>query len=219
MKLAVLLTCFNRKDKTLACLDTIYSQCEANELNVTVYLVDDGSTDGTRDAVTLRFPDVVVLSGDGNLFWNGGMRLAWKTALQEDYDYYVWINDDVDMFHDAFHIVFETLEKSTSVNGTTAVIVGCFCEPNSGRHAYGGLAAKKTFWSLKTTNILPNGKMQQCDSFNGNLVLIPRSVVEAVGLLDGRYKHYFGDKDYGFNVYDRGSRVHHTLICRLMFTK
>lgn len=53
MKIAVLLTCFNRKEKTLACLAGLYeSQKVYNERNSTpiemeVFLTDDGCTDGT----------------------------------------------------------------------------------------------------------------------------------------------------------------------------
>jgi hypothetical protein len=35
-----------------------------------------------------------VLGGDGSLFWNGGMRLAYADAMRSDFDYYLWLNGD-----------------------------------------------------------------------------------------------------------------------------
>lgn len=64
MKIAVLLTCFNRKNKTLACLKSLFGIIP----NCHVYLVDDKSTDGTSEAIKQNFPQVKIIKGDGNLF-------------------------------------------------------------------------------------------------------------------------------------------------------
>ena len=52
MKTAALLTCHNRKEKTLACLKSLYR----NMPEVDVYLTDDGCADGTAEAVKSIFP-------------------------------------------------------------------------------------------------------------------------------------------------------------------
>ena len=41
-----------------------------------------------------RHPDVRLLRGNGQLYWNGGMRRAFGEAMAADYDYYLWMNDD-----------------------------------------------------------------------------------------------------------------------------
>ena len=48
--IAVLITSFNRKNSTLKCLGKLFSQ-NLKEYYLGVYLVDDGSTDGTFKAV------------------------------------------------------------------------------------------------------------------------------------------------------------------------
>ncbi|WP_333410708.1 hypothetical protein [Microcoleus sp. LAD1_D5] len=45
-RIAVLLTCFNRKQKTLACLEALFNQTLPADTSLTTYLVDDASTDG-----------------------------------------------------------------------------------------------------------------------------------------------------------------------------
>ena len=77
MKIAILMTCHNRRETTLRCLRGLPSDVE-------VYLVDDGSTDGTDEAVKATFPKVNVIRGTGNLYWAKGMELAWKTCLQHE---------------------------------------------------------------------------------------------------------------------------------------
>lgn len=105
MKIAVLLTCFNRKIKTLSCLQSLYHALEVynnkyeNKIDLSIYLTDDGCTDGTGNAVRENFIDknITILQGTGNLFWAGGMCLAWNTALRynKGWDFYLLLNDDV----------------------------------------------------------------------------------------------------------------------------
>jgi len=201
MRAALLLTCFNRNDKTLSCIESIYSQSPVKELAIEIYLVDDGSTDGTSDTIANVFPSVRILRGDGNLYWNGGMNMAWRAALKDKFDCYIWINDDVDLKPDAFSIMFDAFYSGYADCGAEPVIVGSFSEASSDKHAYGGFSAKRTLGGMKTKRMVPNGNIQKCDTFNGNLVLVPDSVVKRVGILDSRYTHAFGDKDYGLKCW------------------
>ena len=66
-QLAVLMTCHDRRDITLVCLQTLYQQ----DAIFDVFLLDDGSSDGTSEAVKQHYPNVKILPGNGNLFWGG----------------------------------------------------------------------------------------------------------------------------------------------------
>ena len=72
MKIAAIMTCHNRKNKTMACLKSLFTIIPETD----VYLTDDGSTDGTSEAVLYTYPNVHIISGDGNLYWNRGMYVA-----------------------------------------------------------------------------------------------------------------------------------------------
>ena len=195
---AVLLTCFNRKEKTLSCLESIYAQSNKEGFTLKVYLVDDGSKDGTSAAIANTFPDVCILSGNGTLYWNGGMNMAWRAAIKEGHDCYIWINDDVSLSSDALHLLFESYKSGYTERGTEPVVVGCFRDPISYNHTYGGFSIKKSIWGISTKRLHPENRILRCDTFNGNLVLIPDSVVKIIGILDEHYTHAFGDKDYGY---------------------
>ena len=74
-KVAVLLTCFNRKELTLNCIEMLHKQ-QSDDYRLDYYLVNDGCTDGTEKAVAINFSEVNIIKGDGSLLWSGGMRLA-----------------------------------------------------------------------------------------------------------------------------------------------
>ena len=73
-KIAVLLTVFNRKNKTLLCLDSLMNTyMKANvPIEIKVFITDDGCTDGTSEAILRRNYDlpIKILMGDGSLYWN-----------------------------------------------------------------------------------------------------------------------------------------------------
>jgi len=202
MKLAILLTCYNRKQQTLSCLKRIYSALEkVSYLDFEFYLVDDGSTDGTFDAVSSTFSDVNIIKSSGCLYWNRGMRLAWENASgDKDFDFYVWLNDDVELHNDSFEILFNDYKE---LKNKKSILCG-LCESKDHRITYGGYLLESR------QRIISNGKTQECDYFNGNFVLIPRSVFLEVGMLDKIFHHSKGDFDYGLRAKKYGIKSYVT---------
>src|SRR5690606_4621218 len=91
----VLLTCFNRREKTIQSLGALFASIkDVPDICIEIFLVDDGSTDDTAYTVERSFPSVKLIYGNGKLFWNRGMIKAWKQASQHDFDFYLWLNDD-----------------------------------------------------------------------------------------------------------------------------
>ena len=194
--IAVLITCHNRKDKTLACLEKLFKQQGINsDFVIKVFLVDDGSTDGTSEAINQSFPAVNIIAGAGNLYWNRGMYLAWSEAAKQDFDFYFWLNDDTILFS---HALQEMLNCSIQKQNQS-LIAGTTRSAVSGLATYGGRTLKKEL-------IEPNGQLQPCDYFNGNCVLVPTAVYKAVGNLDYKFNHAIGDNDYGRRASKLGIR-------------
>lgn len=198
IEIAVLIACYNRKEKTLGCLRDLFKQAYIDEkFKITVFLVDDASTDGTPEAISKNFPPVRIIKGTGNLYWNKGMHLAWKKALEEkEFDFYLWLNDDTVLFPDAIFTMMDTFQKC----GEDSIICGSTKSELTGNFTY-GLRIKKGI------ELVPNGEIQYGEFMNGNVVLISKSIYEAIGIIDNIYPHAIGDNDYGLRAVKNGIRI------------
>lgn len=196
MNIAVVLTCHNRRDKTLQCLQKLSEQELADGINVHVTLMDDGSSDGTSEAVKESYPKVEILHGNGNLYWCGGMREAWKQAAVDDPDFYLLLNDDTMMYPHALGSLLTICGSSNSL----VIAIGAVCDPASGQQNYGGAC-------LSTGRVPAMGKVESCDTFNGNCVLLTRAVYQRMGIFHHAYTHAMGDTDYGFQARRNGVEI------------
>src|SRR4030095_9622354 len=93
ISVAVAVPVHNRRELTLRCLRSL-SRIESEGLDIRVIVVDDGSTDGTGEAIRQQFPDVEVVHGDGQLWFTEGTNVGVRTALKNNPDYVLMINDD-----------------------------------------------------------------------------------------------------------------------------
>ncbi|WP_269523427.1 glycosyltransferase family 2 protein [Coraliomargarita parva] len=191
IQITAMLTCFNRKMLTLACLQAFFDQELPEGVRLDVVLVDDGSSDGTGDAIRAAFSKAQVLEGDGSLFWCGGMCKAWEQAESANPDYLLMLNDDTTLHPGAIR---ELLQLAPAAD-CPVIAVGAISDPDSGELSYGGRLRShpKGPAPLKETPV-------KCDTFNGNCVLIPRVVRERLGSLYSGYTHSFADFDYGIQA-------------------
>src|SRR5437016_7331 len=114
----------NRREITLRCLASLSEQVGLEDVVMTVFLLDDGSTDGTAQAVSGRFPSVRLLKGDGSLFWAGGMRKAMAVAMAEVFNLYLWLNDDTCLFPDSIDRLTRTMSELQRGGGRPLIVVG-----------------------------------------------------------------------------------------------
>lgn len=206
-RIAVLITCYNRRSNTLACLACLYQQAVSSDVKIQVYLVDDGSTDGTTAAVQSTYPQTKILSGDGNLYWNGGMRLAFAEALSVKYDYYLWLNDDTLLTPDALTLLLTTHRTLTEQGHANSIIAGSTKDRVTGKPTYGGAMRIQRWYSSKFAFVEPGEVPEERDTVFGNCVLIPDAVAEKVGNLDAVFIHSHGDVDYGLRARQLGCSV------------
>jgi GT2 family glycosyltransferase len=197
--IAVLITCFNRRETTLSSLRTLFDQELPPRHRLRVLLTDDGSSDGTADAVCEEFPKVEILQGDGNLYWVGGMQAAWRAAKPADF--YLWFNDDVDLVPGAILKLFSVYHAS---GDPAAIVVGATCDPDVGKTCTGGI--RRASW-YDARVMEPTDQVQMCDAMNGNIVLVPREAEERLGMMDDRYTHIFADADYAMRARKQGIPV------------
>ncbi len=202
MKACVMLTCFNRKDKTVNCIKSLVGN---NKADFDFIVVDDGSMDGTTEAIIqlkseMKFA-VEILRGNGKLFYSGGMKLAMEAAQHtHKADIYVLINDDGE-FEPG--VIDEIGQELTKENAAKKVIVGAM-KNSAGDCSYGGIRYTN---GIHYVTVKPDDEDRSCDTFNANFVAIPAEIFADVPVMDGVYKHSLGDFDYGLQIKKKGYAI------------
>jgi len=158
-----------------------------------VFLVDDGSTDGTGESVRRLFPRVNLIRGNGNLYWCGGMRMAWEHALNKGFDAYLWLNDDTELLPGAIRSL---LDVTHNLRG---IVVGTCKSGDHTKLTYGGRLRTDPVHIIE-----PKDYPQECELINGNIVLVPSYVSDVLGNLSSEFVHTSGDNDYGLRALKAG---------------
>jgi len=204
--LVAVATCHNRRRHTLTCLKGLYAQSLPPDTILDVILVDDGSTDGTKQAVRARFPDVTVLDGTGDLYWAGGMRVGFAQARTSGADAILWINDDTRLHPGALQSLMTTSRLGTS-HGRARIAVGTTVDPETKRVTYGGRVRSSRWHPFRYDLLRPSGRPLPCDVMNGNAVLIPAEIADHLGNLDAGFTHGIADYDYALRARKAGFEV------------
>lgn len=218
INIAIIITCFNRKEKTTRCLESLfasetrYNATHGNStISLSIFLTDDASSDGTAEAVksVCYGHELRIIQGNGHCYWAGGMRMAWSEALKEPekWDFYGLVNDDTYAYYDAFDTLLSTHEFAMQHYGSGGIYSGITCDTtDKKRITYGGYVW--TNYLLGKDRLLkPTGTPQMADKANCNLTLVHNSVVEAIGIFWHGYQHGAADYDYSMTARKRGIPV------------
>ncbi len=187
---------FNRREYTLQCLRSL-SRIDRTRLKVHIIIVDDGSSDGTSEAVRKQFPDVQIVQGDGTLYYTAGTNRGIEAALKWNPDYVLAINND-SIFDDQFlrRLVDCAEINPRSVVGPALLLWDTphkvFQVAPHWQTWYGGWRPRyhQTVWTLPERPFDVEGIV-------GNCVLYPVSAIKEVGLMaEKQFPYGFGDCEY-----------------------
>jgi GT2 family glycosyltransferase len=173
----------NRKQVTLRCLEHLQQIGELNRFEVIV--VDDGSSDGTANAIQNRFSKVTLLRGDGNLQWAGSMARGMQYAHTLDASYIFWLLPDCLPAPDA---LTQMLKYLRSRDGCY-VGASCYWEGDTSLIPTG----------LKGGTPVPQREGQDTivESMYGFCVGFPTEIVDRIGTPDPKQiPNYGGDTIY-----------------------
>jgi GT2 family glycosyltransferase len=201
MKIHGLVACRNRRDLTLKSVGQLFDQFDYNNIDFSLTLVDDGSSDGTVEAIREQFPrrDIVYVRGEGDLYWAGGMRYGWsKSAKYKDFDLLMVFNDDISLHTGALKKIVSEIEALRIDN--ELFLLACAFENEKGKISYSGMVQTSKFFPLKFSRIEPVGKLIRIDTFNCNLVFIEKHVIDRVGFFEEYFVHTGADNEYGMRA-------------------
>lgn len=206
-KVALVIPVYNRRKTTLQGLRSL-SRIDKNGLDVKIFVVDDGSTDGTSEAIRQNFPEIELIQGDGTLHYAAGTNRGIKEALDWDSDFIVTMNDD-SVFHNQFlqRLIKTAEENSRSIVGALLLL---WDEP----HKVFQVDFKwKTFgggWQQRedlTAFDFPKEAFE-VEGMAGNCVLFPAEAIRECGLMDEKkFPHGWGDIQYVRRMKKMGWRL------------
>lgn len=206
LKIVVVFTCYNRKEKTEKCIRLLV---EGNpQLQLEFVVVDDNSDDGTVEVLQSmqeKF-NIYLIKGKGGLYYSRGMRVGMQCVLDRykgNFDYILLVNDDVEFYQYSIEKLIEQNQKQAD-----SVTVGATCN-NKKMHSYGAI---KYLSGISYEKVSIKDWGLPADTFNANCVLIPHDVFANVGIMDEHYVHSLGDFDYGLQIKHKGYKIYSSRI-------
>jgi hypothetical protein len=182
-----LVLCWNDCESTLETLESVRA-LRWPELEIAV--VDNGSTDGSPDAVRRRFPEARVIVARKNLGVAGGRNLGIEEALRRpEIEYVLCLDNDVILEPELLAKMVAALEGAEDVG-----ILGPVVYHRSDPERVWSAGKRLVFREVSSKMILPRRAaaadapgLRRVDAVTGCCMLCRRRVFEQVGLFDPRY--------------------------------
>lgn len=206
IKVEIVTPVYNRRDITLQCLKSL-SRIKKENFDVHIIVVDDGSTDGTFQAIQENYPEVELIKGDGNLWYTGGINRAIEAALKHKPDYVLTINDD-GIFDENFLVnMIDCAEKyPKSVIGSLLLLWDTPHKLFQTSPKWDVWSGGFRHWQNQTVWTVPE-KPWEVEIIVGNCVLFPVKAIHEVGLMNEKRYPHFGDAEYTPRMRKNGWRL------------
>ncbi|MDI6716143.1 MAG: glycosyltransferase family 2 protein [Actinomycetota bacterium] len=192
----VLIPAHNNRQAVLTILDCLSEQTYQD---FKVVLIDDGSTDGTYDAVIKQFPDTIVLKGDGNLWWTGANYIGVDYILGHagPEDFILLLNNDLTIDKDyIYHLVNASIENGRAIVGSTTIDSANpgYIEAGIKSDSFLNLSVNRDRHDIESSDF-----SFDVDVLPGRGTLIPIEVFKKIGNFNMRKLPHYG-ADYEFMV-------------------
>ena len=198
---------WNRRDDTLSCLRSLEA---ATYPNLGVIVVDNGSTDGSADAVAAEHPHATVVRLERNLGFAGGVNAGIRAALERGADGVFLLNNDMVVEPGFLEPLVVALHADASAAAACSQILyaeepervwyaGARFRAGRGHHG------RNTGWGQPP--LPPSVAPYRTDCLCGGAVLLPRAALDEVGLFDESLFAYREDLDWSLRARDAGRHV------------
>lgn len=200
----VVILAWNQCADTMACVASLLA---STYQPLHIMVCDNGSTDGTPEALRATYPQITVLELGRNLGFAAGANAGLRQTLTAGADYSLLINNDTLVASD---MIERLLASVTPEAGIIAPLIYYANMPDTIWSA-GGLRSR---WTLEQIEDLRGRRDRdgwpEClerDFVTGCAMLIPRAVLETVGLFDERFFMYYEDSDLCLRIRRASYRI------------
>ena len=210
----VVIVNWNRANDTIECLKALAS---SDYSNYRPLIVDNGSTDGSPDAIRAAFPAVEVIANEDNLGFARASNIGIEHALQQGADYVLLLNNDTLVDKRLLTELVAVGESDSQIG----MLVPKIYYPSTGSGRSHG--EKGRLWSAGAqwrrfpprVTIIGFGRedgpaysiQREVDYATGCAMLVKRDVFDRVGMFDPAFFMYHEDYDFSARVRRGGYRI------------
>lgn len=202
--ISVVIVNWNTCDLTLQCLRSVSAQI--GMFSSQIIVVDNGSEDGSVEAIRVAFPSVTVIANKQNL----GFAKANNQGLCRCVGQYIFlINSDVVLRDECIALLYRYMEERREIgmlgprilNGDLTLQESCKEFPTLWNSVCRALALDSAFpnvrcFSSQLMRYWSHDDVRLVDILSGCFWVVRREALEAVGCLDERFFMYAEDKDW-----------------------
>jgi GT2 family glycosyltransferase len=197
---------YNGREITLEAIESLLAMTYEN---FEVLHIDNGSTDGSFEAVGAAFPQVVNLRVETNRGAARGLNFGFKQAYDRGYDYLMIMNNDIGVEPDMLTEMMKVAESDASIGAVQPKMY--FYWDKERLWSAGGLLK----FYLAPTRERGMGELdrgqydrtEEVEYVNGVALLTPRRVLEEVGLIDPVFNLAGEDADWCMRLRHKGYKA------------
>lgn len=211
----VVIPVFNRLKLTKSCIKSLKRQKNCETINIVI--VDDGSIDSTKKYLKKFFPEIKILTGTGELFWGGSIKMGvdYVIKIAKKNDWLLIVNNDVSL---CSNTVSELIKLSSYFKRKALVSAISIDAKDKKTIIKTGTIIKSWFFNI-TTHLFQDMNFYklkkkdpvEVDIFTGRCLLHPIEIFKKVGNYNSNYfSHYGGDDEFSIRAKTNGFK---NLLC------
>lgn len=203
IKIIVIVVTYNAMTWAKKCLGSLYS----SSIKPDVFVVDNGSTDGTQAYITENYPQVIFNQSSVNLGFGKANNLGLQYALDNNYEYVYLLNQDAWVFPDTFERLITISEKYPEYG-----IISPFQMEANMKHIDINFVRNTCSWAsspemLDDVYLQNNKDLIQVSKVMAAHWFMTRNCLNSVGGFSPTFSHYGEDDNYLQRVYYWGFKV------------
>lgn len=206
---SIIILNYNGREDTLACLRSME---HLTYPNVQVIVVDNGSTDGSIEAIRVQHPRFKLIETGANLGFTGGNNVGIRHALEQGAEYIMLLNNDTVVAPDMLDVMVSVMEANSNI-GVTGPMIYYYDQPETIWSAGGRID-----WTHGLTGMIGIDEEDKAqfgiaprpvDFVTGCAILARRPVWEKVGLLDDKFFMYYEETEWCVRARRAGFEIVH----------